>query len=103
MPVRCSVRLRRSISARRRRASAASPRLPADSRTRAASVQAGIERGSTSIGLVGGADGLGQLAVGLEVAGQHAPALGRRVLVAVELLAQRLDPLRPAGRPPGRS
>ena len=30
--------------------------------------------------LVGGADGLGELAVGLEIAGQHVPLLGGRVL-----------------------
>ena len=61
MPVKCSVRLRRSISASRRKASAESPRLPADSRTRAAKVQARIERGSSCDRPVGGPNRLGQL------------------------------------------
>ena len=82
MPVKCSVRLRRSISASRRKASAASARLPADSRTRAANVHAGIDRGSICDGLLGRSHRLGQLAVGFEIAGQHVPLLGRRILGA---------------------
>ena len=73
MPVKCSVRLRRSISASRRKASAESPRLPADSRTRAARVQAGIERGSSRDRPIGRANRLGELGVGLQVSGQDAP------------------------------
>ena len=53
--------------------------------------------------LLGGADGLGELGVGLEVAGQDAPCSAVGFLVAVQLLAQRFDPLWPAGRRPGRS
>ena len=49
--------------------------------------RAGVDRDRP----VGGADRLGELGVGLQVTGQHAPALGRGVLVAVQLLAQRFD------------
>ena len=99
MPVRYSPRLRRSTSARRRKASAASPRLPADSRTRAATVHAGIERPFALDRPVGGADGLREPAIRLQVAGQRGPSFGGPALAAFQLLPHGLDlPGHPASR-----
>ena len=95
MPVKCSVRLRRSISASRRRASAASARLPADSRTRAASVQAGIERGSISSAVrrPGRPRAAWRRPRG---SGPARTRRGRGILGRFQLFLERVDPLREA-------
>ena len=72
MPVKCSIRLRRSISERRRsavgRVAQAAGRLAHPGRQRPGRDRARVDLD----GLFGGAHGLGKLGVSLQVTGQHA-------------------------------